>query len=162
MPSSPDDRMSIPPSGDEPQASSSAAARDFLEVDNDAIHPKADVASVHSNDDFAGPDTLGSILEADFEPTLHTRLLNHKNWDAASGCGSENCNHGAMSPRPITHRSTRSYGSIASGPGTSVDPAHAILGDAVAGTLRPSRSGGKKSTTQLLAKRHGIRHSKKM
>ncbi len=41
------------------------------------------------------------------EPDARTRLLSN-DWDRASGCGAETCNHGTFSPRPDTHRS---YGS---------------------------------------------------
>jgi high affinity sulfate transporter 1 len=154
--------MSTAPLGSDEPAASGSSGSHVVELDNDAIHPKADVASVHSNDDNAGPEPLGGILEAEFEPTLRSRLLAQKDWDRESGCGSPNCQHGTMSPRPLTHRSYGSIETIGSGPGASGDPAHALLGDAVADGLLQGRSGSKRSMTQRLAERHGIRNPKRM
>lgn len=39
------------------------------------------------------------------EPLRHRRpRLSHRNWDAGSGCGSENCKHGSFSPYTGTPR----------------------------------------------------------
>ncbi|KAF2502959.1 hypothetical protein BU16DRAFT_25303 [Lophium mytilinum] len=144
--------------------------------DNDGIHLRLDQASVHSNDDAAPAETIDGILEVDLESTLRSRLLSHKHWDQASGCGSEHCNHGTFSPRPGT---VRSYGSIGSdvshegfggrypgglgtAPGEHADVTHALLGDTVADGVLGGGRGKKMSTTRYLAKRHGIKSEKRM
>ena len=154
---------------------SSSATHHATELENEGIHAD-DHASVGSNDENVAPDNIDSILGAEFEPTLRSRLLDHKNWDASSGCGSENCNHGAMSPRPWTHRS---YGSIGSDPSRDMFPtrfaiASAAGPDDISERSQPSfseghpegsprgRSSHKRSTTAYLMKRHGIRNSRYM
>lgn len=172
---SPDDKMhsrSMP--DDEPEASSRTPPHD-LEFSTDGIRPAPDRASVHSNDDNIPPEHPGGILEIDLESTARSRLLNQQNWDAGSCCGSENCNHGAMSPRPW---SARSYGTMNSGTsregfggrypgglgpsGDSADPAHALLGDTFADGVLGGGNGQKKSTTRYLAERHGIKNQRMM
>lgn len=140
------------------------------EFQSDGIHPTSDQASVHSSD--GNTPIYPSGFAVDQESNLRTRLLSHKNWDQASGCGSENCNHGTLSPRPGTHGS---YGSISSdmsrdgfgerfpggfgnGPGKSVDNGHGILGDTITDGILGGNSGSKMSITQALANWHGIRH----
>ncbi|KAH7371075.1 high affinity sulfate transporter 1 [Pyrenochaeta sp. MPI-SDFR-AT-0127] len=119
----------------------------------------------------------GAMIEADPEPTVRTRLLNHQNWDAASGCGDSNCNHGAMSPRPQVGRNYGSFaGSIHSehsfggafpgitetADGDAPDATHALLGDAFADGILNSSSSHKMSTTRWLAERHGIKNKRMM
>jgi len=156
--------------GDNPQASGSSPPRD-LEFSTDGILPAPDRASAHSNVQNAPLQHQGGIIEVDLETDVHTRLLNHSNWDAASGCGREDCDHGAMSPRPWSHQSHRSYGSINTDsfgggyPGGAnsgeLDATHALLGDAVAEGVLGSSS-GKKSVTRHLAERAGIKHKRMM
>ncbi|KAF2731527.1 high affinity sulfate transporter 1 [Polyplosphaeria fusca] len=173
---SPDDTMHRRPYTDEqPQASSSTQHRD-LDFSADGIQPPPDGASAHANDENVPPEHGRSILEIDLENTVRQRLIDHKDWDRASGCGSENCNHGSLSPRPWTHRS---YGSIDSTMsregfggrypgglggqhGEGADPTHALLGDTVADGVLGGGSGQKMSTTKYLAKRHGIKNSRTM
>lgn len=108
------------------------------------------------------------------------RLLGDDHWDAASGCGSENCNHGSFSPRPLSPRqgSYMSYGSFDSSAmsqggmggtypegnidGEDVDPTHSLLGDAIADGVMGGGHGPKSSTTSWLAKRHGVRSRRMM
>jgi hypothetical protein len=109
-------------------------------------------------------------------PNIRSRLLGHDNWDAASGCGSENCGHGTFSPRPLSPRqgSVRTYGSFSSqisqagfggayadgegaAYGESADLTHGLLGDSVADGLLGGGNGNKMSTTDYLAQRHGIK-----
>ena len=160
---------------DEPQASSSADPPHNLGFSNDGIQLALDGASVHSSENVAPPGRSGGILEVDLEHSAHSRLLNHQNWDAASGCGSENCNHGAMSPRPQTNRSYGSFasdrefggrfpGGFASGSEEPPDVTHALLGDTFAdGALGGAGSGPKQmSTTRYLANLHGIKNQRLM
>jgi len=94
--------------------------------------------------------------------TERGRVLTSDNWDAASGCGSVNCKHGTLSPRP---GSPRSYGSIDSVNGfagrfpgvvqsynDTTDASRPLLGESAA-------DGRHLSTTQWLAKQHGIEMS---
>lgn len=167
--SSPEDTMRTMPSrSHDPQASSSSSAPHNLDLSSDAIVPAPDNASAHANSEYAPPRHRAGIIETDLETDVRTRLLNHSNWDAASGCGREDCNHGTMSPRPLSPQgSHRSYGSINTGifggvyNGGEPDATHALLGDAVAeGVLGGSK--GQKSTTRYLAERHGIKHKRMM
>jgi len=87
-------------------------------------------------------------------------------------CGEENCNHGAMSPRP---RHMRGYGSFAPSitstdgyggsyterVGGSGDSIHGVLGHALADSLIP-RDGGDMSSEQFLEQRKKAKHSKLM
>lgn len=110
-------------------------------------------ASAQAEPRFSSPPLLSE----------RNRLLTSDNWDAASGCGSINCKHGTFSPRP---GSPRSYGSdsingfadrYVSRQGTS----YSETGDA---SNRPLADGDGRhmSTTQWLAKKHGIKMSRLM
>ncbi|KAF2683987.1 hypothetical protein K458DRAFT_367340 [Lentithecium fluviatile CBS 122367] len=163
-PSSPEETMHPQPTrnggdGDDdgPEASSSAPPHD-LEFATDGTQPGPDRASVHSNDENAPPQHQGGIIEVDLETDVRTRLLNHKNWDAASGCGREDCNHGSLYGSINTDTFGGRYPGNA---GDQADVTHALLGDAVAdGVLGVGN--GKKSTTSYLAERHGIKHKRMM
>ncbi|KAF1850453.1 uncharacterized protein K460DRAFT_327341 [Cucurbitaria berberidis CBS 394.84] len=158
---------------DEPQPSSSDPSR-HLDISADGILPAAETLSVHSTHENVGPQ--GGIIEVDLEPTVRTRLLNHQNWDAASGCGDSNCNHGTTSPRPAMGRnygsfagslnSEQSYGAYPgiteTVEGDAPDATHALLGDAFADGLINSGNGQKMSTTRWLAERHGIKNKRLM
>lgn len=111
------------------------------------------------------------------EPSARTRLLGDDRWDAGAACGYENCAHGTYSPRALSTRqgSFMSYGSFDSSPkgfggtyhggnidGEDVDPAHSLLGDAIADGLMGGGHGPKMSTTNWLAKKHGIRSRRMM
>ena len=112
---------------------------------------------------------------------LRTRLMSPDNWDIASGCGSENCQHGTLSPRPMSPvgGSIRSYGSFMpqqfseNGYAGRYPPAerrysegseaaHPLLGDAIADGVLGGRTSDRTSTTHLLAKRNGFRSERKM
>lgn len=158
-----------------PQPSSSDAPYD-LDFSTDGIHPATDGASAHSTHENVAPQQ-GGILEIDLEPTVRTRLLNHQNWDTASGCGDPNCNDGTTPPRPGVHRNYGSFaGSIRSehsfggtypgitetADGDAPDVAHALLGDAFADGVMNSGNGQKMSTTRWLAERHGVKNQRMM
>lgn len=107
-----------------------------------------------------------------FAPDARTRLLDAENWDAATGCGESDCQHGVYSPRHHSpHRSVKSYGSIGSEasrdgfggrmPGVEEDMLHQTMGDTVADGLLGGR-GSRMSTTKYLAKRHGVKNSRLM
>lgn len=111
------------------------------------------------------------------ELSARTRLLGDDHWDAASGCGSENCAHGTYSPRPLSPRqgSYMSYGSFDSSQkgfggtyegvnngGEDVDLTHSLLGDAIADGVMGGGHGPKMSTTDWLAKKNGVRGRRMM
>lgn len=170
--SSPEETMHNRSNRENEPRPSSSPSQPGLDVTNDGIRPAPDHTSVHSNDENAPPQLRGT-LDLDLESTVRTRLLNHKNWDAASGCGSENCEHGTLSPRPY---SPKDYGSINSDAGFGgrypgsldahtgepSDVTHALLGDAVADGVLGGGGGQKMSTTRYLAERHGVRHRRMM
>jgi len=122
-------------------------------------------------------NTEGAIDEP--EANARTRLLGEAqkySIPTHENCGEENCNHGAMSPRPRHHRG---YGSFAPSftstdgiggsynesshgrVGSSADSIHGILGDALADSLIP-RDGNKMSQTQYIAQRNKVKHSRMM
>lgn len=142
-----------------------------LEISATGIEPSTDAASVHSNN--ANIKSHDTGFHIDLESTVRSRLLNHQNWDAASGCGDADCNHGATSPRPWSHRSygsmmdTGGFGgrypdSVNGRTGEPADATHALLGDAVTDGLLGGGKGPKRSTTMHLAKTHGVKHTKMM
>lgn len=156
----------------EQSSSSSSAAHPDLDFSADGIQPGPDHGSTQSNTAISPSDEPQGILDGQHERPARNRLLSHQNWDAGSCCGTDECVHGAMSPRPW---SLRSYGTMNSvtapsalggltspglePAGESSDPASALLGDAIAdGLLRK----GKKSTTKYLAKKHGIKNRRMM
>lgn len=166
--SSPEETMhSSPYRYDEPGSS----RQHDLDFSTNGIQPSAERASVHSTDENVN-EPQGGTIDVNLEPTVRSRLLNHKNWDDASGCGEDNCNHGQMSPRPASGRSYGSFntdggfggrypGAIDPRTGEEADATHALLGDAFAdGVLGGGR--GNKSTTQYLAERAGVKHKRLM
>lgn len=166
--------MSLPARSEQEFSSSPPTEIHEPEVEEDGIHPtNPDVASVKS---YNSEPQTEAMFNLNFESNVRTRLLSQKNWDATSGCGSVNCQHGTMSPRPLTHRS---YGSMASNVsqdgfggaypgnggssyGEAADPVHAVLGDSVTDGLLGGGPGNKTSTTRFLARRHGIRNERMM
>ena len=141
----------------------------------DGIHPTApDDASVAS---FPSETNIQAIIEDPPDPpTARTKLLGQKQKYRIPDhrdCGEDSCNHGTFSPKP---RYIRGYGSIDSrdgfggrypgGTGDGVngsgDNAHGLFGDAVTDSLLGNRGGNKKSTTQWLAQKHGVRNSRLM
>lgn len=142
---------------------------------NGGIQPIIEGASIQ-----AEPSTMtteGAIDEP--EVNARTRLLGEAqkySIPTHENCGEENCNHGNMSPRPRHHRGYGSFapsltstdgfgGSYSEGlherVGSSADSIHGILGDALADSLIP-RDGNKMSTTQYIAQRNKVKHSKMM
>ena len=142
-----------------------------LGVSGDGVQPAAEGASAPAVYENVSPHA--DIVEIDFEPTARTRLLNHQNWDAASGCGDSTCDHGSLSPRLTGARNYGSFaGSIHSeqsfGPifpgihetadGDIPDATHALIG----GGGSNGGNGHKKNTTRWLAERHGIPYKRIM
>ncbi|KAK3112763.1 hypothetical protein LTR53_010623 [Teratosphaeriaceae sp. CCFEE 6253] len=140
------------------------------EVDADGIHPTApDSASVHS--DVSATQAQGTIEEP---VDVRSRLLAFGQKYHLPGCGDPGCDHGSYSPQPrYRHGRFLSYGSIApsvrsedgyGGPnreGTADElGGRSYTGGAVTEGLLGWRDGS--STTQRLARRHGVRHGRWM
>jgi hypothetical protein len=169
---SPEESMSIPRSPEDQHGEPSSSSRAHgPEIEEDGIHPTLpDNASVHSDNSEHQADTSFHVQA---EPNLRSRLLSHQNWDQASGCGSENCDHGTMSPRPGTRRSYGSFGSndgpedqypasLAEVLGNSSDASQSLLTDAGGNGRNGDRPGNKRTRTRDLARRHGIKNQKMM
>lgn len=114
--------------------------------------------------------------DSDTVPNARTRLLNHANWDRESGCGKDDCAHGTFSPRPNTLRSYgstqssfslsgfggRYSGALGGGSNNSMGPTHADVRDSFANSGLGGDRGKKMSTTEWLAKQHGIKNRRLM
>jgi hypothetical protein len=135
------------------------------------IQPIIEGASIQSEP--TAMNTEGAIEEP--EVNAKTALLGEAqkySIPTHENCGEENCNHGAMSPRP---RHMRGYGSFAPSitstdgyggsyterVGGSGDSIHGVLGHALADSLIP-RDGGDMSSEQFLEQRKKAKHSKLM
>jgi len=136
------------------------------------IQPIIEGASIQSEP--VAMNTEGAIHEP--EVNARTALLGEAqkySIPTHENCGEENCNHGAMSPRP---RHMRGYGSFAPSitsttdgyggsyterVGGSGDSIHGVYGNALADSLIP-RDGSDMSSAQLLAQRKKVKHSKLM
>ena len=138
---------------------------------DNGIRPIIEGASIQSEP--AAMNTEGTIEEP--EVNARTALLGEAqkySIPTHENCGEENCNHGAMSPRP---RHMRGYGSFApsvtstdgygpsytEGVGGSGDSIHGVLGHALADSLIP-RDGSDMSSAQFLEQRKKAKHSKLM
>lgn len=167
----------IPSGSPEARMGNAGSSRhdDEPDVHGDGIRPSLPHLASAQTDGSAGHEAQGDF-RSPFHATARTRLLDHDNWDAASGCGSDNCKHGAYSPRARSpQRDYVSYGSIggANGPewpdegfggrlpGVQEDSVHSMFGDTVADGLLGGR-GSRMSTTRWLAERHGVKQSRTM
>jgi hypothetical protein len=138
---------------------------------DNGIQPIIEGASIQSEP--TAMNTGGAIEEP--EVNARTALLGEAqkySIPTHENCGEENCNHGAMSPRP---RHMRGYGSFAPSitstdgyggsyterVGGSGDSIHGVLGHALADSLIP-REGGDMSSAQFLEQRKKAKHSKLM
>ena len=144
-----------------------------IEIDDDGVRPFGTTGTTSSTRDFAN-----TLIEGGFdEPSqhgigAHTKLL--ESYDHGPGCGSKSCNHGTFSPRPMTHNSVRSWDSrlsfggrygedIGDGDGGGSSNTRGIFGDAIVNGLFGAGNKGKKmSTTQWLAKTHGVKNPRRM
>lgn len=95
------------------------------------------------------------------------------NDEPSTSCASDPCNHGTFSPRVTTPRSSgdttptspwgfggRYEGQSQEATDGNVSPIHEMVGDAVGDTLLGAIT--KRSTTQQLARTHGVRHRRWM
>ena len=142
-----------------------------VEFGDDGIHPQLpNIAS--PVEDEADTHVRGILEEPSEEADAHTLLL--ESYDQGPGCGSNKCNHGTLSPRPTTHRSTmsfdsqfdfrkRSQGGTEEGSGNNDNSTHGPKQSTIAGRLFRARPAATRmSTTQFLAKEHGIKSTRLM
>ncbi|KAI9879839.1 MAG: hypothetical protein M1830_006862 [Pleopsidium flavum] len=140
-------------------------------VDDDGVHPlTSDLASPFA--DSANTRVEGGIDEALIhDADARSSLLQH--YDHGPGCGSKICNLGTFSPRPTMRRSYMSYqnqsgvvGSYGRETGDAADGIsnirYGISGDAAADWISGGGKGKRMSTTQRLAKTHGVKNAKTM
>lgn len=167
-PSSPEDRRNNNTAG---------AAYDYAPGQPSAsgVQPIIPDASIQSEP--TNMQAEGTIDEP--EPNARTKLLGEAQKYSIpkhENCGDDDCNHGALSPRP---RHQRGYGSFApsltstdgnggsytddsyAGVGGSGDSIHGVLGDALADSLI-TRDGNMMSNKQYLARRDQVKHSRTM
>ncbi len=113
-----------------------------------------------------GADVQGQIDEPSSETyNAQTSLLG--NYHHSRICGRTNCNHGTFSPRAASFDSGRStdtsfggrYADEIADDGSIQDPIRGLFGPAVIDSLTNSKS---LSTTQWLARRHGIKSERWM
>jgi hypothetical protein len=158
----------MPPSSPEDRINDSAQAHAPGHPTENGIQPIVEGASIQSEP--AAMNIEGTIEEP--EANSRTKLLGEAqkySIPTHENCGEENCNHGAMSPRP---RHMRGYGSFApsvnstdgyggSYGGGSGDSIHGVYGNALADSLIP-RDGSDMSSAQFLEQRKKAKHSKLM
>ena len=143
-----------------------------VDIDQAGAHPQVtDPATDHATDHAAAEETT---LDAQAEGHLDNPSRPHLDGSASylqsyyqshPFCDDKNCNHGGPSPqpRPVSVDSEHSVGGPCEGgngddeegdlKGTVRSHARTVFGDAIA-----DRIVGKTSTTQKLAKRHGVKH----
>lgn len=161
----------MPPSSPEDRRNNGQQELGNGHMNGNGIQPMVEGATIQSEP--ADMQAEGTIDEP--EPNARTRLLGeaHKySIPTHDNCGEDNCNHGALSPRP---RHMRGYGSFAPSVAStegfggsyneevrgSGDSIHGPLGDALADSLIP-RDGSNMSSAQFLAQRNKAKHSKMM
>jgi len=170
-------RMSHEP-GTSPEHSKSAAQSDdehhspFSQdphVEGDTIRP----AASEPTSPYTGPAHIaveGGITEPSSQDVdARTRLL--QSYNDHPGCGLKSCNHGTFSPRPTVRRSYFSHDSQSGRRGSyarggSVDGTTSVpdgaSGDAAGDWTLGGGKGKRLSTTQWLAKRHGVKNPRRM
>ncbi|RDI82730.1 hypothetical protein Vi05172_g7282 [Venturia inaequalis] len=106
------------------------------------------------------------------ELSAKTRLLGDEQWVAASGYGYENYSPRPVSTRQGSYMSYRSFDAAQKGfgvtygggdmDGEDVDPTQSLLGDAIADGVMEGGHGSKMSSTEWLARKHGVRSRRMM
>ena len=166
--SSPEDRRAAPPSRDATDDDEHYSPHAHpIHFETDGIHPRLSEAAPTAEDQ-KNTHVEAEIVEQDaFEshPDAHVRLLDSYNKHPA--CGHLDCEHGALSPRPRTHRSTMSwddqYHFGGRPPANAEDGRAGNVGGIGAAISERLLNGGKRmSTTQWLAQRHGVKNQKQM
>jgi len=160
-----------PGTSPEHRTSAAQSADGDLHVEDNTTRP---VASEPTSP-FTGPAHMaaeGGITEPSSQDVdAHTRLL--QSYNDHPNCGLKSCNHGTFSPRPTMRRSYFSYdgqsgiaGSYGRGAGDSVDGgssgANGGSGDTAGDWTLGGGKGKRMSTTQVLARRHGVKNPRRM
>lgn len=152
-PGSPEDKRTSPsPDGD---VADNGAYKPEFDKDG-GIHPTIPEQAATAPDEIEieGSTESSPLVDA------RSKLLDQKQWDQASGCGSENCDHGTFVARATRPRFLKGYGSIATtgsneGFGGRHRGDHA---DGTGGTVEDDETHNKMSITKWLAKRHNVKN----
>ena len=136
-----------------------------------ADHDGTGISTPNMDDTSATRDfAVTNIVASMDEPSRHqlnerTKLL--ENYSHGPHCGNEHCDHGTFSPRPPTHASVASFegkysfGGRHDGAGESSSNTNETFGEAVRNRLF-GRGNNRMSTTQYLARTHGIANPRAM
>lgn len=158
----------------------SSPPRHLVDIDSEVAHPTLPTIT---RQDF-GEEIQGDIEEPrqvvrpdEEEPDAHTSLLESYN-HATPGCGAKNCNHGTFSPRPRSPEASsgntglwngRGEGSSESGGSNDKTNGGGLIERWLKGGGGGNGRGGgppghgrQLSTTQMLAKQHGVKNQKGM
>ncbi|KAL9102829.1 MAG: hypothetical protein Q9187_009078 [Circinaria calcarea] len=163
---SPEDRrINSPPSSTEQTTHSPRAHT--VDIDEDGAHPTV-TSYASSTMDSAETEIQSGIHEpSDLDIDAHTKLL--ETYNRVPGGGAKSYKHGTFSPRPGIRRSEYSFGgsyngSIGDRVGESSNRSYGGLGDRViTGMFGAGKGGGRPmSTTQWLAKTHGVKNPRAM
>lgn len=163
---SPEDRRINSPPGSTEQATYSPRAH-TVDIDEDGAHPTV-TSYASSTRDSAETEIQGGIDEpSDHDIDAHTKLL--EVYNQGPGGGAKSYKHGTFSPRPGIHRREYSFGgsyngSIRDGVGESSNRSYGVFENKViAGLFGAGKGGGRQmSTTQWLAKTHGVKNPRAM
>ncbi|KAF2762272.1 high affinity sulfate transporter 1 [Pseudovirgaria hyperparasitica] len=168
---SPESRMTIP--GTAAERGETSSARDFETGEGRASPGAAKPAETSTTQE--GRSVEGT-LSSSFEQAVRARLVHQKDSDHGRGAETEGSQHGTFSPRPETSRSYGSFhsgiirdgfggkypGGMGDGAGDNQSETSALLGDAIVDGVLGAPAGMKTSTTNYLARRHGIRNRRFM
>ena len=141
-----------------------------VSFEEDGIHPLLPGRAPPA-EDSADTQVEGALEEpSNEESDENTRLL--ESYNRGPGCGTEPCNHGTFSPRPISpkslnpqykfgerHDKSSGHDRERNGYGTGRDYIGLLSVDGLLGRVNNPK---KMSTTQLLAKRAGVKSTRMM
>jgi hypothetical protein len=140
-----------------------------VKVDDSGIEPLNEGSSTADD-----PRSAMGIEEQPDEDA-RTHLLHQHPYDYTAAHEGD-CNHGTFSPRPGTRNTQTSFdsshsrhrfggrypGELGKGVAGSSSNTHGLIGDAFADGILGPGDGKKMSTTQWLAKRHGVKNTRLM
>jgi hypothetical protein len=138
------------------------------------LHANASASTAEVVEGETNVNVEGAIQEPDVqEVDAHTRLL--ESYERSPGCGGKVCNHGTFSPRAETptrgmfgrdgeggRRGSDGDGELDGGTGSWTGDIRRRFGAGVAERLRNGAWAKKLSTTQVLARRHGVKNTRMM
>ncbi|KAI9797484.1 MAG: hypothetical protein M1825_005992 [Sarcosagium campestre] len=140
-------------------------------ISEDGIHPQVDDHSEPTEHQSSAQ--AGAELEGAQGASAQSNLQAQQHWIDHSHAHDGPCNHGTLSPRALSRHKGSSFSSGESrdafgGPyagalasGSSANP-QGILGDTFIDGVLGGTDGPKVSTTQWLARRHGVKHTRSM